>query len=126
MKDPAPGASQALDCAELRDFVRLFESGEFFASHEVLEARWLRTRDPFEQGLIIFASAFVHRDRGNAHGARRQLEKALRYFAPYPAIHRGIDVDGLRAHAEAAIERLLEQPEGPPQSLLTPPGLLAH
>lgn len=125
MKDQAPGCAEALDCVELRDFVRLFERGEFFASHEVLEARWLLTRDPFEQGLIIFASAFVHRDRGNAHGARRQLEKALRYFAPYPPIHRGIDLGRLRAHAAAGIDRLLAQPEASLGVSLTPPRLLA-
>lgn len=125
MKDPARGGFEDLDCIELRDFVRLFESGEFFASHEVLEARWLRTRDPFEQGLIILASAFVHRDRGNVHGARRQLEKALRYFAPYPAIHRGIAVGGLRAHAVAGIEGLLAAPEASPQAVLTAPRLQA-
>lgn len=125
MKEPGPGSPEALDCVELRDFVRLFENGEFFASHEVLEARWLLTRDPFEQGLIIFASAFVHRDRGNARGARRQLEKALRYFAAYPCCHRGIDVIGLRVHAQAAIECLAAQSEAPLRTLLTPPRLLA-
>jgi len=125
MKDQAPGGPESLDCVELRDFVRLFERGEFFASHEVLEARWLATRDPFERGLIIYAAAFVKRDRGNPRGTRRHLEKALRYFAPYPPSHRGIDVVGLRAHAEAGIERLLAQPEASPQILLTPPRLLA-
>lgn len=121
--DEAPVDPEGFDCAALRDFVRLFDSGEFFASHEVLEARWLRTRDPFEQGLIILASAFVHRDRGNAHGTRRQLEKALRYFAPYPPMHRGIDVAGLRSHAVAALERLRAEPEGSPETLLRPPRL---
>lgn len=124
--DEPPVGPEDFDCVELRDFVRLFDSGEFFASHEVLEARWLVTRDPFEQGLIIYASAFVHRDRGNAFGARRQLEKALRYFAPYPPIHRGIDVAGLRSNAAAGLERLRAEPEGSPEVLLRPPRLSAR
>lgn len=77
----------------LSDFVRLFNQGVFWESHEVLEAEWHRTRSEFYHGLILLASAFVHRERRNGHGILAQLGKAevlLRRFEPS---YLGVDVE---------------------------------
>ncbi len=101
---------RAANAAALRTFVRVFDAGEFFASHEVLEARWLLTRDPFQRGLIILASAFVHRDRGNLKGCTRQLKKARRYLPAYLPCHQGLDVRGLIAHLDGCLAGLAKDP----------------
>lgn len=88
------------------DFVRLFNEGRYWDSHEALEDRWRDTRSDFYRGLIIYASAFVHARRGNPNGVEAQLEKALRYLEPYPARYHGLDLDGLREEAERCLERV--------------------
>lgn len=66
--------------SEYNAFWELWERGEFFEAHEVLEDAWRREQDPerklFFQGLIHCAVALVHHERENPIGARRQLAKA--------------------------------------------------
>ena len=85
----------------LTEFARLFNSGAFWQSHEILEAPWKEGRSDFYHGLILLASAFVHRERKNSPGVLAQLQKAepiLHRFRPH---YLGIDVDqALRLAAE--------------------------
>ncbi len=61
-------------------FWKLWENGEFFEAHEVLEDAWRRETDAsrklFFQGLIHCAVAIVHAERKNPLGARLQYAKA--------------------------------------------------
>lgn len=77
----------------LRRFVELFNGGEHWHSHEVLEDPWREHDSDFLQGLILYASAFVHVRRGNRHGILAQLSKAERKLAPYRPGYLGIHVD---------------------------------
>lgn len=78
---------------------------EFFAAHEELELAWRQAppdqRD-FLQGLVHVAVAWHHAQRGHLTGSVRQLEKATRRLSHYPASHRGVDLDALRAQLQAA------------------------
>lgn len=85
----------------LRRFVRLFNEAEFWESHEALEEAWRETGSDFYQGLILFASAWVHWERQNAHGVRAQLGKTLQRLEGCPSPYLGIDVDAIRAACEA-------------------------
>ena len=52
----------------LREGVGLFNRGEFFECHEVLEAAWLESAGEekiFLQGLIQVSVSFYHLRRGN-------------------------------------------------------------
>ena len=82
----------------LRDFVELVNRGEYWESHEVLEGPWREHRSDFLQGLILYASAFVHARRGNRHGIQAQLRKARDKLAGYPSAYLGVDVEALRGH----------------------------
>lgn len=99
--DPGPDPQVGLPEALLR-FVELVNAGQFWESHEVLEAPWRASRSGFYHGLILYASAFVHARRGKARGIVAQLEKAERALAPYPGAYLGLDVDALQAHARAS------------------------
>jgi len=88
----------------LREFVRLVNEGAYWESHEILEAPWRDRGSDFYQGLILYASAFVHVDRGNPHGIRAQLRKALERLSPYPETYLGVDVEGIRRHARKVRE----------------------
>ena len=81
--------------AALEDFVDLFNKGAFWEAHEALEADWKRTRSDFYHGLILYASAWVHHDRGNPHGIQAQLAKATPLLQEFSGGYLGIDVSGI-------------------------------
>ena len=83
----------------LLDFVALFNRGAYWESHELLEGHWRESRSQFYHALILYASAFVHVQRGNPHGIVAQLEKAERCLAPYSPAYLGLDVSELLAHS---------------------------
>jgi predicted metal-dependent hydrolase len=91
----------------LQHFVTTFNAGSFWESHEILEGAWRETGSDFYQGLILFASAFVHVRRANPHGVGAQLAKAENRLAGYRPAYMGVDVDGLFDAADAA-RRALE------------------
>jgi len=87
-------------------FADLVNRGEYWESHEVLEEAWRRTGSAFYQGLILYASAFVHARRGTPHGIVAQLQKAEGALETYPAAYLGVDVEALLRHARDAHRRV--------------------
>src|ERR1017187_703443 len=72
--------------------IELYQAGEFFTCHEVLEELWTPMRGPhrlFLQALIHFAVAFYHQQRRNPLGAHRQWRKALRKIERYLPLYEG-------------------------------------
>ena len=100
--------------------ISLFNAGEFFRCHEVLEEAWTGERGPrrmFLQALIHFAVGFYHCQKGNRLGAGRQLRKGLKKLAACLPSCEGIDtarlsrevlvvVDEIDAGAAAAYPRI--------------------
>ncbi len=84
--------------APLLAFLDLYGRGEYWESHEVLEGPWRTTRSDFYQGLILYASAWVHWERANAHGVEAQLRKTLGRLDRYPDGYLGLDVAAVRRH----------------------------
>lgn len=78
--------------------VDLFNRGEFYDCHEVLEQIWVTSRQPerwFLQALIHFAVGFYHHRRGNRTGAVRQLRKGLKKIRGYLPQWGGVAVGDL-------------------------------
>ena len=96
----------------LRRFLDLYHDAEFWESHEALEDAWRETGSDFYQGLILYASAWVHWERENAHGVRAQLGKALNRLEDYPDRYLGVDVADLRSRCEATRRIVAAHPEG--------------
>lgn len=85
----------------LRRGIELFNAGEFFEAHEVLEDAWrecawgtLRRRHL--QGLVQLAVAFHHESRGNLIGARSVLERGIRNLMGAEGSLSELDVERLR------------------------------
>jgi uncharacterized protein len=81
----------------------LFNAGLFFECHEYLEDVWRVASPPeraFYHGLVQAAAGCYHFEKGNAHGARTLIEKAIAKLEPYAPAHRavnlGIFIAGLR------------------------------
>lgn len=92
-----PGRDEALT-----GFLEHYAAGRFFDAHEVLEASWRRSDDPamrFLQGLIQWAVALEHHRRGNAHGARALLDRAIGNLAAGPPGSMGLDLSACHAAA---------------------------
>jgi len=92
--------------APLVRFAGLVDGGRYWESHEVLEEAWRRTGSAFYQGLILYASAFVHARRGTPHGIVAQLDKAEEILASYPPAYLGVDVEALLRHARDTRRRV--------------------
>ena len=97
--------------AALARFVRLFNEESFWDSHEVLEDAWREHGSEFYHGLILYASAFVHLQRGNAHGIRAQLVKAQRALGAFRPRYLGVDVESILTRAVAYRKALEEEPD---------------
>jgi len=92
----------------LRRFLELYGAGRFWDSHEALEDEWRRTGSDFFQGLILYASAWVHWERENAHGVQAQLRKTLERLEAYPDAYLGLDVAALREHSREVREEVAQ------------------
>ncbi len=87
---------------ELARFVDLVNSGNYWESHEVLEAAWRRTRSGLLHGLILAASVWVHYERGNHAGVAAQARKAAAALAGLPDDSLGLDLPGIRRALDQA------------------------
>jgi predicted metal-dependent hydrolase len=111
----------------LHKFVELFNASEFWESHEVLEVPWRENRSNFYKGLILFASTFVHLQRGNAKGVRAQVRKTQRHLEPYAPGYMGIDVAGVLAAAARILSAVgSEGADARLDSMLPPPPLVIN
>lgn len=100
---PPPGLIEGID---------LYNRGEFFECHEVLELIWRDESDPVRElyhGILQVGVAFHHWQRGNFHGSVTLLGRGVRRLSRLPAICMTIDVAGFRDGANRClgeIERL--------------------
>jgi predicted metal-dependent hydrolase len=95
--------------------IRLFNDGDFFRCHEVLEEAWTVEHGPrrlFLQSLIHIAVAFYHRQRGNPAGASAQLRKGLGKLEAYLPSCEGIDTARLYHDAQTSLERTGDHQQG--------------
>jgi hypothetical protein len=80
-----------------------FNAREFFEAHEVWEEIWLVESEPertFLQGIIQIAAAFHHYGRANPDGAESLLAAGIVKLSRFPAHHRGLAIEDLRASAK--------------------------
>lgn len=81
--------------AEVEAFVALFNAGEYWEAHEVLEDLWRATPPPTRllyQGLIQAAASMVHWQRANLHGMRVLHGKAKSKLLDFRPDGAGLDL----------------------------------
>lgn len=90
--------------------VELFNNGEFFECHEVLEVIWLKAeadeRD-FLHALIQVAAALHHAQCGNLKGARSVGRRAIDKLNRLPPMMMQMDTVELGA----SLEKFLTEPD---------------
>jgi len=99
----------------LAEWARLFNRGEYFEAHEVLERPWLGAVEPektFLKGLIHAAVCLYQYRRGNGHGARAKYASCVRYLAPYQPRFGGVQVEDLVGQLGRFFGPLVASPPG--------------
>jgi len=89
--------------------LHLFNAGAYFEAHEALENAWRAEQGPVRdlyRGILQVGVAYYHILRGNYPGARKMFQRCRQWLDPFPAVCRGVDVDGLRTDYNA-VEQLL-------------------
>ena len=89
--------------------IELFNRGEYFECHEVLEEAWTPERGErrlFLQSLIHMAVGCYHHTRGNPIGATRQLRKGLRKLAGYLPHCEGVDTLRLEREVQVVLQAI--------------------
>ena len=91
--------------ARLREGIRLFNDGQFFASHDVLESFYQEAEaehKPFLEGLIQLAAAYrIFVDFGEVKGPVRMIHQALIRFENYQPAFLQVRVKDLCQAVEA-------------------------
>ena len=111
-----------MDSDLYRRGILLFNDGDFFAAHEVLEDAWREAPEPerkFLQGLIQTAVAFHHYSRQNQVGARSLLKRALENLEKYPDDFGGLKLQPLRLSIADWLEALDKEATVPPLPKIT-------
>ena len=77
-------------------YFECFNQQMFYEAHDVLEELWLADRkgpnDGFYKGLIQFAGAFVHLQKGRLRPAAALFKLSQTYLGRYSSGHERLDV----------------------------------
>lgn len=89
-----------------------FNAGQYFEQHETLELVWraeLRPVRELYRGVLQIGVACYQIERGNARGARKLIDRAVKWLQPFRPACQGIDVERLltdTARLRAELERV--------------------
>lgn len=89
--------------------VEQFNSGQFYACHDTLEALWIEATEPektFYQGILQIAVALYHMGNLNWRGAAILLGEGSNRLRRYPSSFGGIDVDELLSQSAVLLKAI--------------------
>src|SRR5512138_3390464 len=75
--------------------LELFNRGEYFEAHELLEEAWREEPGPVRElyrGILQISVAYYHLLRGNYTGASKMFVRSRTWLSPFPDRCRGIDL----------------------------------
>ncbi|WP_448524863.1 DUF309 domain-containing protein [Parathermosynechococcus lividus] len=104
----------------LQQAIAQFNSGQYYACHDTLEALWLEATEPdrtLYQGLLQLAVACYHASRSNCRGAILLLGEGTRRLQQCDPTHYGLDLKALIAAAMTLQAQLHAQ---------APPSIVLH
>ncbi|TAE53056.1 MAG: DUF309 domain-containing protein [Nostocales cyanobacterium] len=89
--------------------VEQFNTGQFYACHDTLEALWIEATDPEKslyQGILQIAVGLYHLGNGNLRGAMILLGEGTNRLRRYPDNDCGIDVEKLKLDSVVFLKAL--------------------
>lgn len=107
---PDDGFLDALACGcekplppEALSGIEKFNSGEYYAQHDLFEALWMKTEGPERElyrAILQVGIAYYQIERGNHRGAVKMLQRSVQWLALLPDVCQGVDVAQLRADSQ--------------------------
>ncbi len=97
---------------QAREAIVLFNQGEYYRQHDLLEALWMATDAPHRElyrAILQVGIAYYQITRKNYRGAYKMLLRSAGWLAQLPDVCQGVDVARLRADSacvRAELERL--------------------
>ncbi|MGD1938515.1 MAG: DUF309 domain-containing protein [Cyanophyceae cyanobacterium] len=102
-----PGSDPQPD--EFWQGVEEFNSGEFYACHDTLEALWIEAMEPdktFYHGILQIAVGIYHLSNLNWNGAAILMGEGLYRLRDYESDYGGIDIDRLLEQSTALLRQV--------------------
>jgi len=107
-----------------QDALELFQNGEYYRQHDLLEELWMATDGPVRdlyRGVLQVGIAYYHLQRGKPHAALKMLQRSVQWLQPLPEQCQGIDVAQLRRDSATLRATLQGEAGAPLEQLLKPP-----
>jgi predicted metal-dependent hydrolase len=79
----------------LNNGISLFNHGDYYACHDVLEAIWMESsaaEKPFYQGILQIAVGLYHLSNHNWRGAMTLLGEGVNRLRPFEPAYAGVDI----------------------------------
>jgi hypothetical protein len=104
-----PDSSQLLcDCQQplpalVVQGLQVFNAGEYFEAHELLETAWRNESRPMRElyrGVLQVGVGFYHIQRENFSGAHKLFQRAQGWLSPFPANCQGVNVEKIRLQTQ--------------------------
>ena len=102
-------ACEAVPPPGVLEGIRLFNEGEFYECHEVIEHEWHAETRPIRrlyQGILQIGVGLLHVKRGNHTGALLLLGDGIEKTSEFAPSCLGIDTGRLAAESQVALEIL--------------------
>jgi uncharacterized protein len=90
--------------------LELYNEGEYFEAHEVLETAWRAERGPVRElyrGILQAGVAYYHLLNGNYTGALKMISRCRPWLEPFGDSCRGINLARLREDVNTVEAELL-------------------
>jgi len=94
--------------------IALFNAGDYFDAHEVLETAWRAEKKPVRrlyQGILQAGITYYHIQRGNPAGALKLVNRAIPHLLPWIEMRSPVDIQDLVTNLNNIRTILLTQPE---------------
>lgn len=112
---------------EYHGYFELFNKGEYYEAHDVLEHLWLQRKGTAEynffKALIQYAGCFVHLKKAKTGPAIRLFRLCHSYLGEYPDCYRGLDLSQLRTEIGQWVESVEKSADGFQWDRVEPPVL---
>lgn len=108
--EQAAKACQHILPQAVREGIALFNQGQYFEAHEILELAWRAEREPVRElyrGILQVGVAYYHLQHDNYRGAVKMLQRADGWLAPFSDRCCGIDLGRLRLSYRRVLDVLL-------------------
>ncbi len=92
---------------EYYEFFVVFNDGDYYTGHDLLEAIWLTDRSNlFIKGLLQMTVALYHYEYGNVKGAREMLRVAEHYLTPYKPMYWQLNLEEVLSYINLCLNQL--------------------